>query len=173
MIYCAHMATKKQVRAAKKNIKRAQKVWKGMTKRQHSLAQPEGRGRKKPGTTGKGKFYRIQVRPKSEFVTFRVQDVGERGGLERLAGKRKSGSWDTVSWLVSKDDAHVDKHGHLKVTGKAKTVLKQFKGRITHVKGDIFQAHEKNVREADKPTPAMRRAQRENIKKAQRARRKS
>ncbi len=131
--------------------------------------------RKAPGSTGKGKFFHIQVRPKSEFTTFRVQDVGEKGGLERLAGKRPGpkGTWDTVTWLVSKDDAHIDAHGHLKITGKAKSVLKQFKGRIVHVKADIFRAHEKNVREVDKPTPAMKRAQKTNIQKAQRASRNS
>lgn len=167
------MATTKQRRAAKKNIKRAQKVWKGMTKRQHSLAQPQGRGRMKPGASGKGHFYRIMVRPKDEFVSFRVQDVGKRGGLERLAGRRSSGSWDTVSWLVSKDAARVGPNGQLKITGaKEKTALKQIRGPIMHVKGDIFRAHPaRNVPESEKPTLAMRRAQRMNIKKAQAARR--
>lgn len=157
--------------AAKKNIKKAQARWKSMTKRQHSLAQPQGRGRKKPGTTGKGKFYRIEVRPKNEFVTFRVQDVGQKGGLERLAGKRTSGSWDTVSWLISKEDARV-KNGHLMITdAKARSVLKGISGKIVHVKGDVFKAHPRtNVPEAAKPTPAMRRAQMANIKKAQKAR---
>src|SRR3989344_7225956 len=169
------MVTKRQMTAAKKNIKKAQAAWKGMTKRQRTLAphghfhfskpayrqeklvaQPQGRGRKKPGTTGKGKFYRIEVRPKSEFTSFRVQDVGEKGGLERLAGKRSSGSWDTATWLVEKKDAHV-KNGHLIITGaKAKSVLKSISGHIYHVKGDIFRAHpRKNVPEASKPTAAM------------------
>lgn len=165
------MATKRQRAAAKKNVKKAQAAWKGMTKRQRTLAQPQGRGRKKPGTTGKGKFYRIEVRPKSDFVTFRVQDVGAKGGLERLAGRRTSGSWDTVSWLVSKEDAHV-KDGHLIITDpKARSVLKSIRGHMYHVKGDVFRAHpRKNVPEAAKPTPAMRRAQKTNIKKAQAAR---
>lgn len=167
------MATAKQRQAAKKNVKRAQAAWKGMTHRQHALAQPQGRGRKKPGTTGKGRFYRIELRPKGEFTTFRVQDVGQKGGLERLAGHRRSGSWDTVSWLIEKKDAKV-RNGHLIVTGaKAKSVLKNIRGHIYHVKGDVFRAHpRRNVPEAAKPTPAMRRAQRTNIKKAQRAKKK-
>lgn len=166
------MATKKQSAAAKKNIKKAQAVWRGMTKRQRTLAQPQGRARKKPGSTGGGKFYRIVVRDKNDFTSFRVQDVGEKGGLERLAGRRSSGSWDTVSWLISKEDAHV-KNGHLIITDKkARSVLKSLSGHIYHVKGDIFRAHPaKNVPEAAKPTPAMRRAQKANIKKAQAARR--
>lgn len=127
--------------------------------------------RKAPGSTGKGKFYRIELRPKGRFSSFRVQDVGKKGGLERLAGHRKSGSWDTVSWLISKDKADVI-NGRLKITGKKEqSVLKQIKGPITHIKGDIFHAHPRNVPEAKKPTPAMRRAQKANIKKAQKARR--
>lgn len=126
--------------------------------------------RKAPGSTGKGKFYRIEIRPKGQFTRFRVQDVGRKGGLERLAGHRTSGSWDTVSWLISKDKATVVR-GHLKITGaKEKKVLTQIKGPIVHVKADIFRAHPRNVPEAKKPTLAMRRAQRANIKKAQAAR---
>ncbi len=167
------MATQKQIRAARRNIRKAGRVWRGMSKREHSLAQPQGRGRKKPGTTGRGNFYRIEVRPKGEFKTFRVQDVGRRGGLERLAGKRSSGSWDTVSWLVSKDAAHIDARGRLQIDDpRARTVLKNIRGRIVHLKGDVFRAHpRRNVPEREKPTPAQRRAQRQNIKKAQRARR--
>lgn len=104
--------------------------------------------RKAPGSTGKGKFYRIELRPKGEFKSFRVQDVGKKGGLERLAGHRpsrkgKAGSWDTVTWLIGKDKAHVER-GHLKIDGaKDKSVLKQIKGPIVHVRGDIFHAHPK------------------------------
>jgi len=128
--------------------------------------------RKALGSAGKGKFYRIELRPKGQFSSFRVQDVGKKGGLERLAGHRKSGSWDTVSWLIGKDKAAVV-NGHLKITGKKEqSVLKQIKGHIVHVKGDIFRAHPRNVPEAKKPTPAMKRAQKTNIKKAQKARRK-
>lgn len=127
--------------------------------------------RKAPGTTGKGKFYRIEVRPKSDFVQFRVQDVGRKGGLERVAGKRPSGTWGTVSWLISKEDAHIE-HGRLVIDDKkAESVLKQIRGRILHVKGDVFKAHPaRNIPEREKPTPAMRRAQKANIKKAQKAR---
>ncbi|MDE2399617.1 MAG: hypothetical protein KGL67_01220 [Patescibacteria group bacterium] len=166
------MATNKQKIAAKKNIKKAQAKWKSMTHRQHALAQPQGRMRQKPGTTGKGKFYRVEVRPKSDFTSFRIQDVGKKGGLERLAGRRSSGSWGTVAWLVSKKDAHVTKDKKLVIDDiKAKSFLKQIRGKIKHVKGDIFKAHPlKNIAESAKPTPKQRKAQKANIKKAQKAR---
>lgn len=167
------MATKKQVGAARKNVRKAQAAWKGMTSRQRALAQPEGRNRKKPGTTGNGKFYRIEIRPKSGFTSFRTQDVGEKGGLERVAGHRASGSWATIAWLISKEKAHVNAAGVLVIDdGKDKAALgKALRGKITHVKGDVFAAHPaKNVPEAAKPTPAMKRAQARNLKKARQAR---
>jgi len=167
------MGSAKQRKAAKENIKKAQRAWKGMSHRAHALAQPEGRARKKPGLGGRGLFYHIEVRPKSEFVSFRNQDVGGKGGLERLAGRRRSGSWDTVSWLVGKNLAHVERNGQLTIDDpKARTMLKQIHGNIFHKKGDIFRTHPRNVPEKDKPTLAMRRAERENIKKAQAAWRK-
>ncbi|MEK7079933.1 MAG: hypothetical protein AAB901_01460, partial [Patescibacteria group bacterium] len=57
---------------------------------------PKAKARKTPGTGGEGKFYHIEIRPKGQFTTFRTQDVGKTGGLERVAGKRPSGSWDTA-----------------------------------------------------------------------------
>ena len=165
------MATKAQSQAARKNIKKAREKWERMTKRQHSLAQPEGRSRIKPGMGGKGRFYRIEVRPKSEFVSFRNQDVGKIGGLERLSGRRSSGSRDTITWLVEKTKAHV-KGNHLIIDDqKARTALKQIRGPIVHKKGDVFRAYpRRNIPESEKPTIAQRRAQQANIKKAQRAR---
>jgi hypothetical protein len=167
------MATTKQRQAARKNVRKAQAAWKGMTRRQHSLAQPQGRARKKPGMGGRGRYYRIMVRPKEGFAIFRVQDVGAPEHVKRLAGKRESGSWDTVSWLISKHDAHVNEKEELIIDDpKARTVLKQIRGRITHQKGDIFEAKpRRDVPESEKPTPRQRRAQMRNIKKAQATRR--
>lgn len=161
------MVSEKQRAAAKKNIKKAQAKWKSMTHREHALAQPEGRARKRPGEPGEGKFYRVEVRPKSLFVKYRNQDVGEKGHLERIAGQRKNGSWATQCWLIEKKDAEiVDK----KIIGKTKVVkdfLKKLGSEPVWIKGDIFKAKPRiNVREVDKPTPAMKKAQKENIKKA-------
>src|SRR5262245_61200496 len=105
------MTTQKQKEAAKRNVKKAQSAWRAMSPTEHARSQPQGRERRKPGSGG-GEFFRIQVRPKAEFVTFRTQDVGDPGHIERLAGKRQSGSWDTQAWLVSKNDAHLV-NGHL------------------------------------------------------------
>lgn len=167
------MATKKQQTAAKKNVKKAQAAWKGMTKRQRALAQPQGRARKKPGTGGAGEFYRIEIRDKGQFTSFRTQDVGKKGGLERVAGHRPSGSWATATWLLEKKHAHVA-HKRLVIDSAKEraALLKAIEGPIVHVRGDIFHARPaKNVPERAKPTPAMKRARVANITKAQAARR--
>lgn len=64
--------------------------------------------RAKPGSRGGGRFFHIEVRPASDFFRFRVQDVGAPGGVERVAGRRTSGSCDTAKWLVEKTHAYVE-----------------------------------------------------------------
>ena len=165
------MATEKQTQAAKRNIKKAQSRWKTMSHREHAASQPEGRARKKPGTTGKGNYYHVEVRPKAEFTAFRTQDVGEHGHLQRVAGKRSSGSWSTATWLINKEDAHVEGGKLVPDTKDAKDLLKKLGSKPVHLIGDRFKAKDRpNVPEHAKPTPAQTRARRENIKKAQAAR---
>lgn len=168
------MATEKQRQAARENIKKAQEKWQSMSRRQRTLAQPEGKGRAEPGTTGEGDYYRIVVRPKQQFTSFRTQDVGDPGGLQRVTGRRSSGSWATQAWLVSKDYAHVEGDTLVADSDEAKDLLESLGSQPVHEKGDIFTAKDrKNVPEKDKPTPAQRKAQQENIKKAQAARHKA
>jgi hypothetical protein len=143
-----------------------------MSSRQHAAAQPEGGTRKKPGTGGEGNYYHVEVRRSRDFATFRTQDVGEPGHIQRVAGKRSSGSWDTVKWLISKDDAHVENERLVPDSSEAKKVLSELGSRPVHLKGDIFEARPApNVAEDEKPTPAQKRARSENIRKAQAARR--
>ena len=162
--------------AAPSNLRKAQQakklpMGKSMSRRQHARAQPEGRKRAKPGTRGGGKFFHIEVRPKREFVTFRNQDVGEPGGIERVAGKRASGSWSTQKWLISKEDAHIEDGRLVADSADARKVLRQLRTKPVHVHADRFKAHDRpNVPERAKPTSAQRRARKRNIAKAQRAR---
>jgi hypothetical protein len=165
------MATQKQRQAARQNIKKAQAAWQSMSHAEHARAQPQGRGRKKPGTAGEGEYYRIQVRPKAEFVTFRTQDVGSPGHIQRLAGKRPSGSWGTQTWLVSKSDAHVEDGKLVPDSADARDLFAKLGSEPMHVKGDVFKAKDRpDIPESEKPTPAQQRARTQNIKKAQAAR---
>ena len=165
------MASEKQRSAAKKNIKKAQSKWKSMTQSEHAAAQPEGRARKKPGLGGAGKFYRVVVRDKNNFVMFRNHDVGEKGHVERLAGKRANGRWATVSWLIDKNEAHIEKGILIGDNEDVKGVLSKLRRKPKNLKGDIFEAGPRvNVPESANPTAAMKKAQIKNIKKAQAAR---
>jgi hypothetical protein len=131
------------------------------------------RRRAKPGARGGGDFFHIQVRPRTEFVSFRNQDVGGRGGIERVAGQRANGSWDTQKWLVGKSEAHIDGGKLVADSLAAEKVLSQLGSLPRHLGGDRFIAKpRRNIPERAKPTPAMRRAQLANIKKAQAALRK-
>lgn len=143
------------------------------TSRQRPARQRGHHRRAKPGARGAGKFFHIQVRPRTDFVTFRNQDVGGRGGIERVAGRRANGSWDTQKWLVGKSEAHIDGRKLVADSLAAEKVLAQLSSVPRHLGGDRFIARpRRNIPEVEKPTPAMRRAQLANIKKAQAAARK-
>ncbi|RLC37942.1 hypothetical protein DRH29_00500 [candidate division Kazan bacterium] len=166
------MATRKQIAAAKRNIKKAQAKWRKMGSRKRAVAQPQGRGRAKPGSTGKGQYYHITVRPKTEFRSFRIQDVGKKGHIQRVAGRRSSGSWATHKWLISKADARKVGGKLVGKTPAAKKVLKTLASTTKFMIGDKFTAKpRRNVPEREKPTLAQKRAQARNIRKAQAARR--
>lgn len=165
------MATSNQRKAASTNIRKAQARWRSMSSRQRALAQPQGRSRKRPGAGG-GQYYRVEVRPKTEFVAFRTQDVGRKGHIQRVAGRRSSGSWATVTWLIGKEDAHIDNGRLVADSAEAKRLISQLGSRPVHTQGDRFKASDRrNVPERSKPTPAQRRARLANIRKAQAARR--
>ncbi len=99
-----------------------------------------------------------------------MQDVGGPGGVERLAGQRANGSWDTQKWLIEKS-ARPSRQRHAGADSlEAEKVLKSLGSPPVHVGGDRFKAKpRRDIPEAEKPTPAMRRAQMTNIKKAQAA----
>lgn len=131
------------------------------------------RRRAKPGSKGKGRFFHILVRPKAQFLRFRVQDIGARGGVERVAGQRGNGTWDTLKWLVEKTHAHV--HGGKLVadTAEARKLFRSLGSTPVRIAGDRFRARPRtNIPEREKPTPRQRRAWQRNIRKAQQARRK-
>lgn len=108
------------------------------TTNQRNTAGSDNR-RAKPGTKGTGKFYRIVVHPKDLFVKFRNQDVGKPGGLERVAGQRQDGRWDTQAWLISKDDAHVKNDTLEPDSDEAKELLEKLDGELENEKADIFR----------------------------------
>lgn len=140
------------------------------TSQNAKTGQSQSRTRKKPGSGGQGDYYHVEVRDRGDFETFRTQDVGEAGHLQRVAGKRSSGSWATVKWLIGKEDAHVEDGKLVGDTKDASDLIKKLGSQPVHISGDRFKAQDrKDVPERSKPTGAQTRARRENIKKAQAA----
>lgn len=99
---------------------------------------------------------------------FRTQDVGRPGGIERVAGKRSSGSWDTQKWLISKRLAHVEGDRLVPDNSDAREILDDLGSAPVRIRGDRFRASpRRNVPEAEKPAAAQRRAQQRNLAGAQ------
>ena len=147
------MATERQRQTTKKN------------------SQSQSSRRQKPGSTGQGNYYHVEVRDGSDFETFRTQDVGDPGHVQRVSGKRASGSWATVKWLIGKEDAHVEGGKLVGDTRDVKDLLKKLRTKPVQIRGDRFEAKpRRNVPERSKPTAAQTRARRQNIKRAQSAR---
>lgn len=132
--------------------------------------------RVKPSSSSRNRFFHVELRPSSQFVAFRVQDVGRPGGIERVAGQRASRAWATAKWLIEKSHAHVEKGRLVPDSVEAENLFASLGSSPVRVKGDRFRAEpRRDVPEHKKPTSAMRRAWLANIKKAQaavRARRK-
>jgi hypothetical protein len=103
------------------------------------------------GSKGEGEYFRIVLRSKNQFTTFRTQDVGDKGHLLRLAGQRSSGSWDTQTWLVSKEDAHLEGDTLVGDTEDARKLLESLGSKPVFVRGDVFKAKDRpNVPESQK-----------------------
>ena len=136
------------------------------TANKKSSSKSQGSKRQKPGSGGQGNYYHIEVRDGGDFETFRTQDVGDPGHLQRVSGKRASGSWATVKWLIGKEDAHVEDGKLVGDTKDAKDLLKKLRTRPVKIRGDRFEAKpRRNVPERSKPTAAQTRAGRQISKK--------
>jgi len=127
--------------------------------------------RKKPGSTGRGEYYHIEVRAAGDFVSFQTQDVGKPGHIQRVAGRRSTGYWATVKWLIGKEDAHVQGTKLVADTKDARDVIEQLGSQPMHVIGDRFKARPRaKIPEKARPTSPHTEAPRKNVKKPQAAR---
>jgi hypothetical protein len=106
----------------------------------HAITQPEDKKEGKISKKNKSNYFRIIVRPKDEFSSFRYQDVGEPGHIQRLTGRRQDGSWDTQAWLISKQDAHVEDDRLITDTKEARELVKQLEADLKYVRENVFEA---------------------------------
>jgi hypothetical protein len=98
--------------------------------------------RKKPGSTGEGDYYHLELISTRGFETFRTQDVGRRGHIQRVAGKKADGgSWQTVKWLIGKKDAHRRGNRLVPDSKGAKDVIEDLGAQPVHISGDRFKVN--------------------------------
>jgi hypothetical protein len=102
--------------------------------------QPSTTKRQKPGSTGRGDYYHVEVLSKAGITSFRTQDVGDPGHIQRVAGKKAGGSWVTVKWLIGKEDAHVRGDRLVPDSKDAKNLIKELGVQPVHISGDRFTA---------------------------------
>lgn len=114
------------------------------------------RTRAKPGAGGGGRFFHVEVRPPRNFIRFRVQALGS-GGIERVAGQRAGGSWDTQKWLIRKDKAHVENGALVPDAADVRELLGLLGSAARQVVGDRFKATpRRDTPERAKPTARRR-----------------
>jgi len=96
--------------------------------------------RKKPGSTGEGRYFHVEVRPKENFVLFNTRDVGRPGHSLLVLGKQKDGKWVTHKWLIDKRDAYINTGGQLQSDDpKVQKILEYCGAYFVHKEKDIFQ----------------------------------
>jgi hypothetical protein len=134
----AIMATEKK-RDEVKRAPESKSPTKQAPSRQKSPATAKS-GSKKPGSSGEGNYYHVGVQPSAGFETFRTQDVGEPGHIQRVAGKRGDGTWETVKWLIGKEDAHIEGDELIPDSAEAEKLLDELGAEPIHIEGDIFEA---------------------------------
>lgn len=92
------------------------------------------------GAKNQCEFYYIEVKPKEEYKTFRTQDVGKPDRIERVAGQRADGVWETVKWLVNKRLAHIENGTLVADERDAQELFDNFDAAPRHIEGNRFEA---------------------------------
>jgi hypothetical protein len=52
-------------------------------------------------------YYRIKVRSKNQFSTFRIEHLTENDSIQ-ITGRLADGSWGTQQWLINKGDVRLE-----------------------------------------------------------------
>ncbi len=97
------------------------------------------------GAKHQGEFYYIEVRPKEEYKAFRTRAENEKNGIERVAGQRADGTWDTVKWLVSTALAHIENGRLVADHADAQELLDKLDAEPQHLEGNRFVAQDRTA----------------------------
>jgi len=87
----------------------------------------------------KGTYFRINVRPRNQFVEFNSEYVDKDNGIQQIVGKKPTGEWLTQSWIIDKSAAHVKSGALIADTKSVSKLLMVLDGSIKHIEGDVFE----------------------------------
>ncbi len=157
----------------KQNVEKTQVSWRSKLAQTHARSQPEGKERAKPGSTEKEEYYHVEIRPREEFTRFRTY-VNEKTGIQRVAGRHKTGIWDDQEWLISKEKAHIENERLIPDSEEARDFFKALGSKPVHVMADRFKVNpEHDLPETTKRNLTKKSARRKNISQAPAAQKKT
>lgn len=95
---------------------------------------------KTASSIGSGRYFHVEVRPKTDFNAFYTKDVGRTGhSLLVLGRKKKDGKWAAHLWLINKKDAYITESGKLDSEDRrVKQILDYVDGDLVHKEKDTF-----------------------------------
>ena len=83
--------------------------------------------------------YHIQIRKESAFSKIRLEDLDDRGHVQRIAGQR-GGEWDTIALLIHQEDAHVEQERLVGDSPPARDALSRLGTSAIRTRGNRFVA---------------------------------
>lgn len=87
-------------------------------------------------------YFKIKVRDENKFTRLRRRYIGKPGHILRIAGRTENGFWDTQSWLISKDDAHISDGELVPDTEDAKRIIDTLSTKPSLVEDNIFEVRQ-------------------------------
>lgn len=107
-----------------------------------TTVKPERRTKNLENRFEEGTYYRIIMRPRSNFVSVRSETPTGLNKIQQINGKAPNGQWSTQSWLVRKDGARIENEVLIGDTKAIRSLLKALNGIVQRTKGDEFKVIE-------------------------------
>ncbi len=88
---------------------------------------------------GQGEYFRIIIRPSSDFIKLRMEASADADVIQQINGKRADGRWNTQSWLIHKSAAHLEADKLVADNQHAKKLLQALDHKMVLIEKDTFK----------------------------------
>lgn len=86
-----------------------------------------------------GEYFRIIVRPRKKFLTFKSEPISSDGMLQQIHGQLPDKRWSTYAWLVNKQGAKAQEKTLVATTTSVTHLFRALNKKIIHVKDDTYK----------------------------------